>query len=230
MKVHKRLASSTRGLSIKVAVLLFSASLIPLSAQKTGSLSGKIELQKLKHPRPVVLEKYLGKISGKVAPLPQPTVGVWLTHPQLSAPAHPKSVTFAQEGYQFAKHLLIIPTGTTVYFPNNDQDYHNVYSLSRTKRFDLGRYRKGSTPVPSITFDKAGYLLLNCEIHEHMQAHVLIVDSPYYTSTDSAGKFSLSGIPPGSYTLHLQFDKKQAWKQAITIAPNRTTIARPVKF
>lgn len=198
-------------------------------SQGTGNLTGRFNLKNVKPPQPVVLEKYLGKISGKVAPVPKPTVGVWLTRPGLAAPRSVRDVTFSQQGYQFAKHLLIVPVGTRVFFPNEDQDFHNIYSLSRTKRFDLGRYRKGSQPIPQVTFDKPGYLLLNCEIHEHMKAHVLVVDTPYFTSSDSEGNFRLKNVPAGNYTLHVQSDKKRSWQQPVQVIAGQTTEV-PLKF
>lgn len=211
--------------ALVLSVLLFASALLTVTGlgNETGSVRGNFDLKNFRQAKPVVLEKYLGKISGKVAQQPKPTVGVWLTGPQVAAPANPPDVTFSQVGYQFSKHLLIVPLGTRVFFPNEDQDFHNIYSLSRTKRFDLGRYRKGSEPIPTVTFDRAGYLLLNCEIHEHMQAHVIIVDSPYYTSSNSRGDFVLQNVPPGSYTLHVQYDKKRSWQQPITVTARRTT-------
>ena len=139
------------------------------------------------------------------------------------SPKTPPPVTIAQKGYQFKVGLVVIPLNTTVFFPNQDPDYHNVYSLSRPKRFDIGRYKKDDSPVPSILFDKEGYIRINCEIHEHMQAHVIVVDSPLFTISDAAGSFVLKGIPPGNYTLHGQSDSKNKWKTPITITAGKET-------
>ena len=75
------------------------------------------------------------------------------------------------------------------------------------------------------TFDKAGLVRLQCEIHDHMKAVILVVDSRYFTTTDAAGKFTLSGLPPGTYTVHAQFDEKAKWSTSVTISPGKTTAA-----
>ena len=144
-----------------------------------------------------------------------------------SAPKTPTNVTLSQKNYQFAKHLIIISKGATDFFPNEDPDYHNIYSLSKPKRFDVGRYKKGETPLPHVTFDKPGYIRLNCEIHSHMNANIIVADSPYITTTDSNGKFTLNNIPPGQYTLHAQMDSKTKWQASIIVAANQVT---PVQF
>jgi Carboxypeptidase regulatory-like domain len=116
----------------------------------------------------------------------------------------------------------VVPRCTTVEFPNNDNDYHNIYSLSRAKRFDVGRYKKSEAPPPVVTFDVAGFVRLKCEIHDHMKAAVLVVNSPWFTVTDPAGEFTLSGLPPGNYTLRAQFDEKTQWSATVTITAGKS--------
>ncbi len=194
-----------------------------------GTVEGTLILpNRNKGPR-IAIEKYTGKISGEVAPKPSPVAGVWLTRKGLSVQNSPPSVRLAQSGYQFSKSLIIVPKNTTVFFPNNDDDYHNVFSLSRANRFDLGRYKKNETPEPSQTFTKTGFIKLRCEIHEHMRAAILVVDSPYVTTTDTNGAFTLKNIPPGTYTLHAQLDKKTKWKVDITVLKKSTTQIPPLK-
>lgn len=122
-----------------------------------------------------------------------------------------------QTNYQFAKSLIIISTGTTVFFPNNDPHYHNIYSLSRPKRFDLGRYKASENPASGVLFDKPSFIALRCEIHDHMNANIIVVDSPYFLTTDAKGNFTLKDIPPGRYTLHAQVDRKTAWKVPVQV-------------
>ena len=167
-------------------------------------------------------KKYFGKISGKVDPAPPLIAGVWLTNDQLRAPSGPNTVTLNQENYQFSSFLVIIPVGSSVLFPNRDRDYHNIYSLSRTKPFDLGRYKQSEAPAP-IVFEKPGFVSLHCEIHDHMKSNIIVVDSPYYTLTDSSGSFSLKSIPPGSYTLHAQYTRKSSWKIPIKVERGKIT-------
>jgi plastocyanin len=109
-----------------------------------------------------------------------------------------------------------------VEFPNDDPDYHNVYSLSRPLRFDLGRYKRDEAPPPAVTFSTAGLVRLQCEIHEHMRAVVLVVPSGHFTTTEPSGEFRLGGLPAGRFTLRAQLDEKTQWSAEVTIAAGTT--------
>lgn len=196
---------------------VLAALAIPAASVAAGTVTGTIPLP----PRPagrIAVEKYTGTISGKVVPPPPPCAGVWIEGPGITARAPTAKVALAQHGYQFARSLLVVSRGTTVEFPNNDNDFHNVFSLSRAKKFDAGRYKKSETPAPVVTFDKVGLVRVKCEIHDHMNAVVLVVDSPWFTVTDAAGKFTLTGVPPGSYTLRAQLDEKSQWSAPVTVS------------
>ena len=193
-----------------------------LSAQ-AGTVVGVVPIPKGVKSKRVPVEKYTGKISQKVAAPPVRVAGVWLTGASVKAPTSPAPVTLDQTNYQFGKSLLIVPRNTKVFFPNNDPDFHNIYSLSRAKRFDIGRYKKSERPVPSVTFDRAGLVKLRCEIHEHMEASVLVVDSTHTVATDGAGKFSLKNVPAGSYTLHAFLDDKNSWQVPVEVRAGKIT-------
>ncbi len=193
-------------------------------ADSYGGIKGTLALPQSSKGLRIAVEKYTGKISGKVNPAPVPVAGVWLTRQGLRAQASPPPLRLSQKGYQFSKSLLIIPLNTTVFFPNEDPDYHNVFSLSRKNRFDLGRYQKGETPEPSRLFSKEGFIRLRCEIHEHMRATIIVVDSPYVATTNESGHFTFKNIPPGTYTLHAQFNKKVKYKTTVTVTSGNTTI------
>jgi len=104
-----------------------------------------------------------------------------------------------QRNETFVPHLLAIMTGTTVDFPNSDKFYHNVFSLSKPARFDLGRYSAGHSR--SIRFDRPGIVRVFCDIHSHMTAFILVFAHRYFAVTDEEGKYRLDGVPPGTYTL-----------------------------
>jgi len=209
--------------------LLLLLTILTYPCAKAGSITGIIPIVG-KKTTSVPVGKYRGKISGKVKPAPAKVAAVWLERSGLSAPSKNKSIALAQKNYQFASSLIVIPKGTTVTFPNKDPDYHNIYSLSKTKRFDLGRYKAKETIVPSVLFDKAGFVALRCEIHEHMNANIVVVDSPYYVATDARGTFKLQNIPPGHYTLHAQMDRKTKWKMPVTVSAKKITkVQFPVK-
>ena len=91
------------------------------------------------------------------------------------------------------------PSGSTVDFPNSDRTYHNVFSLSKARRFDLGRYPRGQSR--SVRFDRPGVVRVFCEIHSHMSAWILVFAHRYFATTDAEGRYRIEGVPPGTYTL-----------------------------
>ena len=122
-----------------------------------------------------------------------------------------------QKDLIFVPTLLPVQTGTRVAFPNLDDTYHNIFSLSPPKRFDLGRYRPEETPIPSVVFDTPGLVTIRCDIHEHMRALILVLDTPHFVVSDAEGSFRLSGLPSGHHKLKVWLSSK-------------TTIERPVEL
>jgi plastocyanin len=129
--------------------------------------------------------------------------------------AEPGHAVMDQRNETFVPHLLAITTGTTVDFPNSDQFYHNVFSLSKTKTFDLGRYAAGhSRPV---VFDRSGIVRVFCDIHSHMNAFILVFDHPFFAVTDAEGRYHIDNVPPGSYNVI-------AWNEGLSSDPSRVTV------
>ena len=114
-------------------------------------------------------------------------------------PQRTPHASIAQEGERFVPHVLPLLRGATVDFPNADDVFHNVFSLSSAKTFDLGRYPRGS--AKAVTFDKHGVVQVFCHIHSDMSAVVLVLDTPHFTTPASTGRYSLENIPPGDYTV-----------------------------
>jgi len=106
-----------------------------------------------------------------------------------------------QRNKHFEPSLLVVSVGSVVDFPNADPWFHNVFSLYRGKRFDLGLYQAGAQR--SVKFDRAGPSYLFCNIHPEMTGVVLAVDSEFFGITDKAGRYSIAGVPPGKYLLHV---------------------------
>ncbi len=109
--------------------------------------------------------------------------------------------TLLQKNRMFIPHLLVIPVGAQVQFPNADPFFHNVFSLFDGKRFDLGLYEAGSSK--SVTFSREGVSYIFCNIHPEMSAVVLALSTPLYAIADADDSFVLRGVSPGSYTLHI---------------------------
>ena len=102
-------------------------------------------------------------------------------------------------GKMVIPHVLAIPTGSTVDFPNDDPISHNLFSLSSNNAFDLGLYRRGAGK--SQRFDTPGLVNVYCNVHPNMSAVILVMDTPYYAFADQGGNYSLSGVPAGRYRL-----------------------------
>jgi plastocyanin len=121
-----------------------------------------------------------------------------------------------QRGYQFRPALSVVQAGTPVVFPNEDQLYHSVFSYSPAKRFDLGRFRKGEEPN-AVVLDTPGVVQLFCEVHEHMRANLLVVDTPWHAVTDAEGRFAIEGIAPGTHVVRVWLSPKQTVERTVTL-------------
>jgi plastocyanin len=122
----------------------------------------------------------------------------------------------SQQGAVFAPHVLPVVAGTTVEWPNNDQIFHNVFSVSDAKQFDLGLY-KGSPEEKRITFDKAGRIDVFCSIHANMHCVVLVLENPYFAVADEKNHYSISNVPPGTYQLTAWHERMPSQTREITV-------------
>ena len=107
----------------------------------------------------------------------------------------PTRVGIRQRDETFVPRVVAVPVGSEVEFPNDDPYYHNVFSLSRSKAFNLGRYPKGQTRV--VRFDKPGIVKVFCDIHSHMSAAVVVLNHPWYAIPDDDGRFEIADVPTG---------------------------------
>jgi plastocyanin len=133
-----------------------------------------------------------------------PAAVLWLK-PIQETPAAPfdssQTYTLLQKNRTFKPHLLVVPVGGVVQFPNTDPFFHNVFSLFDGKRFDLGLYEAGS--MKSVTFSREGVSYIFCNIHPEMSAVILALSTRLYTIANPSGTFHLQEVPAGDYELHV---------------------------
>ena len=113
-----------------------------------------------------------------------------------------------QQFEQFKPHILIVQTGSMISFPNGDTVAHHVYSFSEPKRFELPLYQ--GTAHPPVTFDRPGVIDVGCNIHDHMEAHIVVVDTPYFAATGAHGRAEISDLPSGNYTVRIYSPRLRA--------------------
>ena len=186
-----------------------------------ASVEGRVELPKTKSA-PVMAKRYEIVTSGGVLGTNPPLAVVYLEG-SFPKPASLPTKQVAQKDLAFVPPLLPIQVGTKVEFPNLEKDtYHNIFSYSPAKRFDLGRYRPDEKPVPGVVFDVAGLVTLRCDIHEHMRGLILVLATPHFVVTDESGHFRLNGLPAGHYTLKAWIDSRTTREHPVDLTSGST--------
>ena len=186
-----------------------------------ATIEGRVELPKTKSA-PVMAKRYEIVTSGGVLSTNPPLAVVYLEG-SFPKPASLPTKQVAQKDLAFVPALLPVQVGTKVEFPNLEKDtYHNIFSYSPAKRFDLGRYRPDEKPVPSQIFDVAGLVTLRCDIHEHMRGLILVLATPHFAMTDESGHFRLTGLPAGHYTVKAWIDSRTTREHSIDLTSGST--------
>lgn len=206
--------------SQRVSCLLCLVILWPAFSFAQGVIEGRVELPKT-HSAPVMNKRYEVVTKGGVLSTNPPLAVVYLAG-SFAQPAALPTRQMSQKDLAFDPGLLPVQVGTKVEFPNFDDTYHDVFSFSPAKRFDLGRYRPDARPVPSQTFDVAGLVTLHCDIHEHMRALILVLNTAYFVVTDEKGNFRLGGLPPGHYTLKAWVDSRTTLEHSVEVPKDGT--------
>jgi plastocyanin len=192
----------------------------PVAAAQ-ATVEGRVELPK-RHAAPVLTKRYEVVTKGGVLGTNPPLAVVYLEGSFAKAGPLPTK-QIIQKDLAFSPTLLPVRIGTKVEFPNMEQDiYHNIFSYSPAKRFDLGRYRPDERPIPSEIFDVAGLVTVRCDIHEHMRALILVLNTPHFVVTDEEGRYRLSGLPSGRYTLKAWVDSRTTREHPVDLKGGST--------
>jgi plastocyanin len=191
----------------------------PALAAPTGAIRGRVAfLRDVRpaDPRPSITELGMSDAHPHAAPEQDVAVVYLETAPRGAFEERPgPTVVLDQREETFVPHVLAITTGTTVRFLNSDKTYHNVFSLSRPKRFDLGRYPTGR--AKSVRFERPGIVRVFCEIHSHMSAFILVFAHRHFAVTGEKGEYRIDGLPPGSYTVTVWHPVLAAKTRAVRI-------------
>ena len=192
---------------------MFSLAVLALMAFPANTLAGKIKgtvkVKGLRTPADILV--YLSKA---------PAADVDLSKAKF---------VMDQQNLAFIPRVLPIPVGSTVLFPNNDKVDHNVFSMSRTKTFNLGSYQPGQSQT--VVFDKPGIVELRCDVHAEMAAYILVMKNPYFAVTDRKGNFEIpdsgylqqvglegiADLPPGKYSIKTRHEKLKTQKKSIVV-------------
>jgi plastocyanin len=196
--------------------------MLPVGHVLAGTISGTVEVNGLRSPANILV--YLNRAPEQAADL----AGVDSSGARF---------VMDQRNLTFLPHVLPVPVGATVRFPNNDKVAHNVFSLSRTKQFNLGSYGPGE--VPGVVFDRPGVVELRCDVHAEMLAYIVVMKNPYFAVTDDQGRFTIpdtryleshgiTGIPElpaGRYNLKSRHPKLKTGNQSVTVPAGGTATA-----
>jgi plastocyanin len=143
---------------------------------------------------------------------------------QATRGAHQIAASIAQKHREFEPDLVVIPAGSSVSFPNFDPIFHNVFSLSKPKSFDLGNYPQGETRM--VTFAKPGIVFVNCRLHPNMAASIVVSPTRWVAKADDEGRFGLSGIPAGEYTVVAWHKSAGFFRQRVTVSDEQAAEVR----
>jgi len=186
-------------------------------AAATGTVRGRVEFtreQRAPERRPSVAD--LGMPGRRDLPDQRIAVVYLESAPRGAFEDRPgPTVVLDQRNENFVPHILAITTGTSVEFLNSDRTYHNVFSLSKANRFDLGRYPPGR--AKSVRFDHPGIVRVFCEIHSHMNAFILVFAHRHFAVTSAQGEYRIDGVPPGTYTVSVWHPTFTAKSESVRI-------------
>jgi plastocyanin len=210
----------------RAALIIASAVglLVPARAeQSTGSIAGTVTLtavRSLPSSTSVYGRRGVAPKPAAAGPEARNVVVHLVGQKSVSDPA-PGRARIAQRGEQFVPSVVAITVGSTVDFPNEDSFFHNVFSLSKVATFDLGRYPSGE--IRSRRFLRAGIVKVFCHLHSQMNALIVVLDHPWFTTPAETGSFTLPDIPAGEHTVAAWHERVGERRERVRVTPGQTT-------
>lgn len=243
--IRKFVRNGTILLALTIALVSLLIGSPPVAVAQTGDpaasamILGKVHIKKK-----LTGQRMRFRLYPDFKPVPPPTpeqkrddewqnVVIYLepANPLSAAPVtDPENPQMAQLGETFIPHLLPVRVGATVDFPNQDPIFHNVFSLSGTRAFDLGRYPKGDSR--SVTFDQPGVVPVFCHLHSDMSAIILVLETPFFTVPGPDGVYRIENVPPGAYTLvawHVRSERVEKQLEVIAGGTLEIDITVPIE-
>jgi plastocyanin len=212
---------------VRLALTLLGLLLVGVTgpvAQVPSAVQGRVEIGiPISTRRPTTIYPQRTVPSPKLASTSERRhVVVYLmgARPQTTSPVR---IAIRQRDETFTPRVVAVPVGSEVEFPNDDNIYHNVFSLSRARNFNLGRYPKGATR--SVRFDRPGVVKVFCEIHSHMSATVMVFDHPWFAIPGEDGRFELLGVPAGNQEITAWHERLGDTTISVRVEAGRPTTA-----
>lgn len=196
------LAAVTALGAVQARPSLAQSAAAPAGAAKgpTGTVTGKVTILKDGSPK--------GNLAG---------VAVYLENVPGALDAAPKPREMRQKNLTFTPGVMVVVKGTTVEFPNDDKVFHNVFSVSKTARFDLGLYKSGTTKA--VTFKQPGVVDVYCNIHPQMIGKIKVLDTTFYGVTGADGTFRIKNVPAGTYPVVAWQAYGPEFRGEVTVTP-----------
>lgn len=214
---------------MKAAHAILLAAVVLTGALQAGSITGTVKAQGAPPAAESGTDAYASRRYKFVEKLDYDQFQdfvVYLDQPVAGAPFAPpeKPAIIQQKDATFVPHVLPVLVGTTVVWPNQDDIYHNVFSMSQTKSFDLGLYN-AEQPAKRVTFDQPGQVDVFCAIHTKMRCIVLVLTNPYFALVDRKGHYTISGIPAGTYRVRAWHERMPSQWKEITVPADGEAVA-----
>lgn len=214
-----------RALIVAPSVLMIAGalSIAPTGARSSGAVAGMVTLT-VARGTPMSASAY-----GRRGVAPKPSavgpetrnVVVYLAGVEPAGALRPMKASIVQRGERFIPPVTVVTAGSTVAFPNDDPFFHNVFSLSRSATFDLGRYPSGESR--NQQFRRPGIVKVYCHLHSHMSALIMVLDHRWFTIPAESGAFMLPDVPPGEHTLVAWHERIGERRERIRVTDGSTT-------